>query len=66
MVRIIRFADDGTHEILTTRLTGTDASGNLIFEANSPNGFSVFGLASVSAPSQPTQSGAAAAVAAAP
>ncbi|NMC88392.1 MAG: PGF-pre-PGF domain-containing protein, partial [Methanomicrobiales archaeon] len=56
MVRIIRFADDGTHEILTTRLTGTDASGNLIFEANSPNGFSVFGLASVSAPSQPTQS----------
>ena len=55
-IRIIRSAEDGTNEVLATRLVGTDAGGNLIFEAVSPNGLSVFGLAAVSAAPQATQS----------
>ncbi len=55
-IRIIRFAEDGTREVLATRLVDTDASGNLVFEAASPNGLSVFGLAAVSAVPQ-TSSG---------
>jgi PGF-pre-PGF domain-containing protein len=55
-IRIIRFAEDGTREVLATRLVDTDASGNLVFEAASPNGLSVFGLAAVSAMPQ-TSSG---------
>ncbi|WP_083523355.1 outer membrane protein assembly factor BamB family protein [Methanofollis ethanolicus] len=52
-VRIIRWAEDGTKEVLKTVLVGTDADGNLVFEAYSPNGLSVFGLTAVS----PTTSG---------
>ncbi len=55
-IQIIRFAEDGTREVLATRLVDTDASGNLVFEAASPNGLSVFGLAAVSAVPQ-TSSG---------
>ncbi|MBP7299589.1 MAG: PQQ-binding-like beta-propeller repeat protein [Methanoculleus sp.] len=47
VVRIVRSAEDGTHEILETRLAGTDANGNLIFEAVSPGGLSTFGLLAV-------------------
>jgi PGF-pre-PGF domain-containing protein len=54
-IRIIRFAEDGTKEVLATTLVGTDASGNLVFEAVSPNGLSIFGLAAATAASQPTQ-----------
>jgi len=54
-IRIIRFAGD-TREVLPTRFVGTDAGGNLVFEADSPNGFSVFGLATVSAVPQPAPS----------
>ncbi len=51
-VRIIRSAEDGTKEVLATRLVGTDAGGNMVFEAASPNGLSIFGLAAVSATAQ--------------
>jgi len=54
-IRIIRFAGD-TQEVLSTWFVGTDAGGNLVFEADSPNGFSVFGLATVSAVPQPASS----------
>ena len=50
-VRIIRFADDGTKEVLTTRYLGSQGTTDN-FEAESPRGLSVFGMASVtSAPS---------------
>jgi PGF-pre-PGF domain-containing protein len=52
-VKIIRSAEDGTKEVLKTVLVGTDADGNMVFEAFSPKGLSVFGLAAVS----PTTSG---------
>ncbi|MCT8336492.1 DUF4430 domain-containing protein [Methanoculleus sp. Afa-1] len=48
-VRIVRSAEDGTHEILETHLAGTDTNGNLIFEATSPGGLSTFGLLAVRA-----------------
>jgi PGF-pre-PGF domain-containing protein len=48
-VRILRWADNGTKEVLKTVLVGNDADGNMIFEAYSPNGLSVFGLTTVSA-----------------
>ncbi len=55
-IRIIRSAEDGTKEVLATRLVGTDAGGNMVFEAASSNGLSIFGLAVVSAVPQTTQS----------
>ncbi|WP_214040944.1 PQQ-binding-like beta-propeller repeat protein [Methanoculleus sp.] len=55
-IRIIRSAEDGTKEVLATTLVGTDGNGNLIFEAYSSNGLSIFGLAAVSAAPQATQS----------
>ena len=55
-IRIIRLAEDGTKEVLATTLVGTDADGNMIFEAASPKGLSAFGLAAVSAASQPAGS----------
>ncbi|MCK9278837.1 MAG: PGF-pre-PGF domain-containing protein, partial [Methanoculleus sp.] len=54
-IRIIRSAEDGTKEVLTTTLVGTDADGNMVFEAASPNGLSIFGLAAATAASQPSQ-----------
>ncbi|QSZ66559.1 PGF-pre-PGF domain-containing protein [Methanofollis aquaemaris] len=50
-VRIIRSAEDGTKEVLKTVLVGTDADGNMVFEAFSPKGLSIFGLTAVSATS---------------
>jgi len=55
-IRIIRSAEDGTNEVLATTLVGTDADGNMVFEAVSPNGLSIFGLAAATAASQPTGS----------
>lgn len=49
-VRIIRWAEDDTKEVLATRLVGTDTSGNMIFEADSPRGLSLFGLSAISRP----------------
>jgi len=46
-IRIARSAEDGTCTILDTRPAGSDADGNLIFEAVSPNGLSTFGLLAV-------------------
>jgi len=54
-IRIIRSAEDGTKEVLATTLVGTDVDGNMVFEAYSPNGLSIFGLAAATAASQPTQ-----------
>jgi len=43
-VGIVHIADDGTAELLTTTYSGQDTSGNIIFEATSPNGLSSFSL----------------------
>ena len=48
-LRIVRSSEDGTYRILDTRVAGTDESGNLIVEATSPGGLSVFGLLAVKA-----------------
>ncbi|WP_220682256.1 PGF-pre-PGF domain-containing protein [Methanofollis formosanus] len=52
-VRIIRSAEDGTKEVLETVLIGTDADGNMVFEAFSPKGLSVFGLTAVTKAAEP-------------
>ena len=46
-VRIARIGDNQQTEILTTSNTGIDADGNLIFEAPTPHGLSIFGLITV-------------------
>gem|GEM_PF-4139476 len=43
-IRISRLADDGTREWLETRYVGGDDQGRMVFEAISPNGFSLFSL----------------------
>jgi hypothetical protein len=48
-VRIVRFADDGTSQLLKTRYTGIDSSENQVFEGTSPGGLSIFALISVRA-----------------
>ena len=60
-LRIARSAEDGTHQMLETRIAGTDENGNLIVEAVSPGGLSVFGLLAVTA-APAVQDGVAAAV----
>ncbi|WP_128693137.1 hypothetical protein [Methanoculleus taiwanensis] len=60
-VVIMRRADDGTTSALATTLIGTDASGNYVFEAASPNGLSIFALIGTSTvsptPTTPPSSG---------
>jgi|GEM_PF-5321569 len=53
-VRIIRVADDGTPQILATKVLGVDADGNLIFEGTSPQGLSAFGLVALETPPEVT------------
>ncbi len=53
-IRILRSAEDGTYQVLNTRVAGTDGNGNLIVEAISPGGLSVFGLLAVT-PASVTQ-----------
>ncbi|HOC83404.1 MAG TPA: DUF4430 domain-containing protein, partial [Methanoculleus sp.] len=48
-IRIARSAEDGTYQVLETRVVGIDESGNLIVEAVSPGGLSTFGLLAVRA-----------------
>nr|WP_319376593.1 DUF3344 domain-containing protein [uncultured Methanoregula sp.] len=48
---IMRRADNGTTQFLTTQYQGTDKSGNELFSALSPDGLSTFILSSVSASS---------------
>jgi len=43
-VSIVRIGDDGKTQVLETRYAGTDLTGNMIFEAESPAGLSLFGL----------------------
>jgi hypothetical protein len=46
-IKMGRLADDGSFQILDTAVVGQDAAGRTIFEAISPNGFSIFSLMSV-------------------
>jgi hypothetical protein len=43
-VSIVRIGDDGTTQVLETTHIGYDNSGNMVFEAISPDGLSIFGL----------------------
>jgi hypothetical protein len=45
-IRILRFSEDGTKEVLTTEYTGSQGSTDY-FKARSPHGLSMFGVASV-------------------
>lgn len=45
-IRIIRFGDDGTKEVLTTRYLGSQGSTDY-FEADSPSGLSIFGIVAI-------------------
>ena len=49
-VNIVRFADDGTSQLLDTRFVGLDSSANQVFEGTSPGGLSIFALISVKIP----------------
>ncbi len=51
-IQIIRWAEDGTKEVLETRYLGFDGEME-IFEATSPNGLSLFGIASAPAQTAP-------------
>ena len=51
-VKIARFADDGTSQLLETRYVGLDSSANMAFEGTSPSGLSIFALISVKAQEQ--------------
>jgi hypothetical protein len=48
-IYIVRLGDDGKQQVLQTRFIGYDEKGNMIFEAESPDGLSVFGLVSAKA-----------------
>jgi hypothetical protein len=48
-IYIVRLGDDGKQQVLKTRFIGYDEKGNMIFEAESPDGLSVFGLVSAKA-----------------
>lgn len=48
-IRIVRFADDGTSQLLETRFLGPMNSANKVFEGTSPGGLSIFALISVRA-----------------
>jgi hypothetical protein len=43
-VSIVRIGDDGTTQVLETTHIGYDDTGNMVFEAVSPKGLSIFGL----------------------
>jgi hypothetical protein len=58
-LRIVRSAEDGTYQVLETRIAGTDENGNLIVEATSPGGLSIFGLLAVKAAPAVQDTGAA-------
>jgi hypothetical protein len=45
-IRILRFGDDGTKEVLSTQFTGSQGSTDY-FTASSPHGLSTFGMAAV-------------------
>jgi hypothetical protein len=47
-VRIFRFGDDGSHQVLETNVVGR-TNGDIIFEGISPDGLSIFGLVALKA-----------------
>ena len=49
-VKILRYADDGTYQVLDTRFVGMDSPGNMVFTVISPGGLSIFALVSVKSP----------------
>lgn len=49
-VKITRYADDGTSQVLDTRAAGIDSLGNMVFTGTSPGGLSIFALVSVKTP----------------
>jgi hypothetical protein len=49
-VKIARYADDGTSQVLETRFIGFDSSSNMVFEGTSPGGLSIFALITVKTP----------------
>ena len=51
-VKIARFADDGTSQLLETRYVGLDSAANMVVEGTSPGGLSIFALISVKAQEQ--------------
>ncbi|MHB8164267.1 MAG: hypothetical protein ACYDDV_07935 [Methanoregula sp.] len=53
-VKIARFADDGTSQLLETRYIGPDSSANMVFAGSSPGGLSIFALISVKAHAEAT------------
>jgi hypothetical protein len=44
LVSIVRISDDGITQVLETTHIGYDDTGNMVFEAVSPDGLSIFGL----------------------
>jgi hypothetical protein len=46
-IRILRIPDLGEPTVLATTFTGYDATGNMVFTGDSPDGLSIFGLVSV-------------------
>ena len=54
-IYIVRLGDDGKKQVLKTRFVGNDTAGNMIFEAESPDGLSVFGLVSAKATEEKMQ-----------
>jgi hypothetical protein len=54
-VSIVRISDEGTMQVLETSFAGTDLKGNMIFEAKSPEGLSLFGLVTAKAAAEKEQ-----------
>ncbi|HQD27586.1 MAG TPA: hypothetical protein PKV78_13720, partial [Methanoculleus thermophilus] len=52
-IRIFRWGDDGSRSVLQTTYKGIENGNMMVFEASSPDGLSIFGLAAVSPVSQP-------------
>ncbi len=54
-VSIVRIGDEGSMQVLETSFAGTDLKGNMIFEAKSPAGLSLFGLVTAKATAEKEQ-----------
>jgi hypothetical protein len=46
-MKIARYADDGSSQLLDTQFTGLDSSQNMVFVGTSPGGLSIFALVAV-------------------
>ena len=54
-IRVFRQGDDGVVSILATTYLGLDGDGMMVFEADSPDGFSSFAVVATKAVATPTQ-----------